>query len=455
MSSSLLEKELAHLHEQIERVSRNRDSLKDQLRLIEAELEKVSAEQQRFDAVRAVCAALDTLAELKGHDLFWEGAADDRQVAKLVERAKGRFARFEGERNGLLEQQASLKQQINACLDELTLLDYDVRDAYDREARREKEYVVEREVSPIPDRSVVMPGSREAESERYFRKALLVAVLCALFLGTLIPLLNVPEPVRPIVVVVPERLVSMLKKEPPKPEPPKEEKKHEKEKDEKAPKEELPKPTAPEVQAARKKAENTGVLAFKDSLKDLIDEDPASRLGAQAHLSNQPVAARSGRSLVALPSSVAGAGSSGGISGSGVSRDIDPSKGDRIASVGFTRVESKIAAQTEEARPVSSGPGPVRTDEEIQIVFDKYKAALYRMYNTELRRNPTLRGRIIMRITIEPGGEVSACTVQSNDLRSPELVDQIMERVKKFNFGPKDKVSKTTILYPIDFLPGG
>jgi len=27
------------------------------------------------------------------------------------------------------------------------------------------------------------------------------------------------------------------------------------------------------------------------------------------------------------------------------------------------------------------GPGPARTDEEIQIVFDRYKASFYRLYN--------------------------------------------------------------------------
>jgi hypothetical protein len=150
-----------------------------------------------------------------------------------------------------------------------------------------------------------------------------------------------------------------------------------------------------------------------------------------------------------------GGGSSGGINNAGVSRNIGSGNGNRIGGVGFTRVESTVAGLAEEARPLSSGPGPARTDEEIQIVFDKYKAALYRIYNAELRKNPTLRGKIILRITIEPGGDVSACTVQSNDLASPELVAQVLERVKKFNFGPKEMVSTTTILYPIDFLPGG
>jgi hypothetical protein len=150
-----------------------------------------------------------------------------------------------------------------------------------------------------------------------------------------------------------------------------------------------------------------------------------------------------------------GAGSSGGISHAEVSRTIGHDNGDRIGGVGFTTVQSTVVAPAEEARPVSSGPGQARTDEEIQIVFDKYKATLYRIYNNELRKNPTLRGKIVLRITIEPGGEVSLCTVQSNDLGSPDLVAQIVARVKKFHFEPKEKAPETVILYPIDFLPGG
>jgi hypothetical protein len=124
--------------------------------------------------------------------------------------------------------------------------------------------------------------------------------------------------------------------------------------------------------------------------------------------------------------------------------------------VGFARVESAVAGLAEEAgRPLSDGPGPGRTDEEIQIVFDRYKATLYRIYNKELRKDPTLRGKMLLRLIIEPGGEVSLCRVESTDLASAELVAQIVDRVERFNFGPKDGVPKTTILYPIDFLPAG
>lgn len=456
VNTSTLAEELEQLNAQIEQARQKHGALEGELRVVEAELETFSADRQRFDALRDVCNALDKLGELKADGLFWEKVQD---APGQVERARSRVARFEGEISGILKNQASLQEQIKRCRYGLDVLYEEVNDAYAREERREEEYVVEREISPVPNRSMSMPWAKQDESERRFRRAVLVALVFYLIFGTVIRLWKLPPQVRPVVAVVPERLVSMLRKLPPKPQPKPERQKEEKkpvkeqEKAEK-PKEEQQKPTVAETEAARKKAESTGVLAFKDAFKGMMEEAPAARLGAEARLSNQSVMAagqaRASRSIIAMEG---GSGGSGGINNAAVSRNIG--NGNGISGVGFTRVESTVAGLKGDTRPLSSGVGPARTDEEIQIVFDKYKAALYRMYNTELRKNPTLRGKILLRITIEPGGEVSACSVQSSDLASQELVAQVVERVKKFNFGPKEKVPKTTILYPIDFLPGG
>ena len=94
-----------------------------------------------------------------------------------------------------------------------------------------------------------------------------------------------------------------------------------------------------------------------------------------------------------------------------------------------------------------------RTDEEIQIVFDRHKSALYRLYNRELRKNPTLKGQIVLRMTIEPDGSVSMCELKSTDMKSPELSDQVVTRVRSFDFGVKEGITAVTIVYPIDFLP--
>jgi outer membrane biosynthesis protein TonB len=105
-------------------------------------------------------------------------------------------------------------------------------------------------------------------------------------------------------------------------------------------------------------------------------------------------------------------------------------------------------------RPKSRGGlGASRTDEEIQIVFDRYKSAFYRDYNRALRSNPTLQGKMVLKLTIEPDGSVSMCQLQSSDMDAPDLSSQVVGRVKTINFGAKDGVQAVTIVYPIDFLP--
>ena len=125
-----------------------------------------------------------------------------------------------------------------------------------------------------------------------------------------------------------------------------------------------------------------------------------------------------------------------------------------MPGVQVVRATSSIAPFGGGDRPKArSGLGPSRTDEEIQIVFDRYKAAFYRDYNRELRRNPTLQGKMVLRLTIEPDGAVSMCQLQSTDMDSPDLVAQVLTRVRAMNFGAKDGVLAVTIVYPIDFLP--
>jgi len=465
VNTSMLAEELAPLNAQIEQARQKRIALEGELRVVEAEIETFSADKQRYDALRDVCDALDKLVELKADELFWEGIPEAKDAVGHVERVRGRVASFEGEIRGILEKQASLQEKINQCLDELDILYEEVRDAHDREEQRKEEFVIERKVSPVPYRAMIMPWSKEAESENRFHRAVLVALLICFLFISVIPQINVPIPDRSVdVVKIPERLVKLVKKEPiPPPRPKPEQLKPDKAAKGKEPAPEPSKMAADKVQkaaAARKKAERAGVLAFKGAFEDLLDETPVAKLGTEARLSKESprVAgrARARRSLVAMQ---AKGGSSGGIGNARVSRNVGSGNVDRIGGAGigkgFARVESTIGGLGESSRPLSDGLAPGRTDEEIQIVFDRYKATLYRIYNKELRKDPTLRGKILLRISIETSGVVSMCKVESTDLASPELVSKIVERIKRFNFGPKEGVSKLTILYPIDFLPSG
>ena len=224
-------------------------------------------------------------------------------------------------------------------------------------------------------------------------------------------------------------------------------------------------PLGPEVglpAEAKPKVGNVGILAFKEKFASLAQDTVVAPLGADArHVAADEVGRPSARSLLTSNTP----GSSGGISVASLSRSVGGGggggggggngggRGGGIGGVGVGRAVSPIAPITGADRPKArGGPGPARTDEEIQIVFDRYKASFYRLYNRELRNNPALKGQMVLRLTIEPDGSVSMCVLQSTDMDAPDLAAQVVGRVRTINFGAKD-VPAVTIVYPIDFLP--
>ena len=88
-------------------------------------------------------------------------------------------------------------------------------------------------------------------------------------------------------------------------------------------------------------------------------------------------------------------------------------------------------------------------------MFDRYKSAFYRLYNRELRKDPTLRGQMVLRLTIEPDGSVSMCMLQSSDMDAPELSAQVVDRVRTINFGAKPDVQALDDRVPDRFPAGG
>jgi len=223
------------------------------------------------------------------------------------------------------------------------------------------------------------------------------------------------------------------------------------------------------------KVGKAGILALKDKIASLAKDNVVIPLGADAsHFAaddvGKPASARSllastapgssgGINVASLSRSVGGGGGGGGGGGTGGGgaggRGTGAGGGGAggIGGTGVGRVVSTIAPITGADRPKArSGPGAARTDEEIQIVFDRYKASFYRLYNRELRNNPALKGQMVLRLTIEPDGSVSMCALQSSDMDAPDLATQVVGRVRTINFGAKD-VPAVTIVYPIDFLP--
>ena len=419
-------------------------------------LEALLESSPQFQVLGDICLSLDKLAEMDAASLFWGEDYSGSQQENLLSRVSDTITGFQqkvDEINGL---KMDLQGQADLKLDTLDDLSYQLDDVLLQQEAEQDDYAIERHDTHLPFHAMHLPWATEQHDQLRFRKSLSAVFVFLLLLNTLIIFWDLPD-ISDREVVVPEYLVELVKKDKPKPRPvvKKINPKLEQKSDEKnvAKRDDKPKPTPDQKKAARKKAEASGVLAFKGSFEELLADDVDQRLGSSANLSNRASISKgdSSRNLVMAQAKQ----SSGGINSSDISRGVGGTAGTQMGTgVEFSRVESAIGTDmVADDRPLSDGVGPSRTDEEIQIVFDRYKAALYRIYNRELRKDPTLRGKMVLRITIEPNGSVSLTKVESTNMQSPGLLDGVLQRVARFNFGPKDGVPTITILYPIDFLP--
>jgi len=456
------------LREDLNQARERLDALTQELRGVDGELEALSKEQQHHELLSSACNALDQLDELGGTKLFWGEHIDASQRDALMDRVRQQVQAFQSRLDEIQGRRQVVVDKISQQEEGIEILEEDLFDAQEQEERRKLEWLVEREISALPARASIMPWSRGGEDDKRFRKSLAASLLVGLLLGLILPQIDLPLPEPWEVVEVPERLARLVREQRPLPPPPPvvEEAKPEEPKPEPEPKpiDEPVTPTdqpvlaqGPEPEPSPKKTKEEkpatkGILAFREKFDNMAAGKPSARLGNDARISAASAATpgRPERNMVTTQAP----GSSGGINLSSLSRDIGGGGGGggAMAGVQLTRVASSIGPGGGEDRPLASGHGAGRTDEEIQIVFDRHKAALYRLYNRELRNDPTLKGQMVLRLRIEPDGSVSLCQLEASDMDAPQLSAQVLDRVKTFDFGAKD-VPAITILYPIDFLP--
>ncbi len=93
-----------------------------------------------------------------------------------------------------------------------------------------------------------------------------------------------------------------------------------------------------------------------------------------------------------------------------------------------------------------------RSIEDIKLVFERHKGAIYALYNRALRDDPALQGKVVLELKIAPSGAVDSLRVISSELKAPELEQKLLARIRQFDFGAKD-VDVMVITWPVDFLP--
>jgi len=294
-------------------------------------------------------------------------------------------------------------------------------------------------------RTYDLPWEGDPDSARQFRRLLTIGLVLFVLGGLIIPFLKLPAPKETAAQAVPDRLARLMVEEKPKPPPPPPPKPLEPPKPETKP---IPQPVDRTAEA-RKKAEKQ-LNRVKDELADLR-RDLAQELPVETKNLTGAVGAESKaeRSLIASRVGTGSAGVQSSNSSRGFGSGAGSLTGHTTTSVS-SRVAS-IAADNKASRTGTSGKA-ARSQEEIELEFDRNKGAIYALYSRALRERPELQGKMVLEFTIAPSGDVTACRVVSSELNDPELERKIIARVKLIRFAAKD-VEPMTTTKPIEFFP--
>ena len=358
-----------------------------------------------------------------------------------------------------------------------------------------------------------LPWSNAADDEKRFQRIARIVMLVVLALGIVMPFLPLPKRERIEVQPLPAPMAKLLleRAATPPPPPPKPEAadkadpgKPEVAKPEKAPDKpepiksakpkEVPVPEARKpiegkppgevaIDNARRKASGVGLLAMKDQLSEMVaapaavqlKQDIKPGLGVGTGVGAGVGAGQAeGIPVRAMITSNATRGS-GGINTAAYSKDTG---GGGLAGRGTTLVEGsagggggggpgggggRAGGGSGDGSGVGgggkggtlhkggSGKGS-RSIEDIKLVFERNKGAIYAIYNRALRDDPALQGKVVLELKIAPSGEVSGLRILSSELKAEELEKKLLARIRSFDFGAKD-VDVMVVTWPVDFLP--
>ncbi|NNC77576.1 MAG: TonB family protein [Woeseiaceae bacterium] len=306
-----------------------------------------------------------------------------------------------------------------------------------------------------------LPWTSDQGQERRFKRLLGQIFIGVAVLGIVWPFIPTPEPDPNEIDELPPRIAQLLLKEKPLPPPPPPPKEEEPEPDDPEPEqvvenepepepepEPVPEPEIDETAVAREQAR--AAFTFAEDLSDLVDNELLDSVADDRDLmASVGEAERNERSMITSKVGTA----SGGINTASMSRNTG---GSGIAGRSTTQVASPVAGIGQNAaggarREGTSGKAS-RSREEIELVFDKNKGAIFALYNRALRRDPSLEGKLVLRLTIAPNGQVTACEIVSSELDDSELEQRLVQRVRLFRFEARD-VEPITTTKPIDFFP--
>jgi outer membrane biosynthesis protein TonB len=101
---------------------------------------------------------------------------------------------------------------------------------------------------------------------------------------------------------------------------------------------------------------------------------------------------------------------------------------------------------------VAGGGDSYRSNESLLAVVRRYAPGIQFCYDNELKRNPALRGKLVVTITVLASGEVSEASVTDDTLRSAAVTQCMLAQIRGWRF-PAIAQGVTSFRAPFVFTP--
>ncbi len=129
------------------------------MQAIDSELSAFAAQRERYRLLEDVCASLETLERLGAAPTFWGDQFDQPAAAEHVRAVRGRVAEYAEQVRIAEDKRRSILEGITQGGDVLAILEGDLLDVEDEEIERSLEWVVDRELGPVPERPAAAVGA--------------------------------------------------------------------------------------------------------------------------------------------------------------------------------------------------------------------------------------------------------------------------------------------------------
>jgi len=152
-----------------------------------------------------------------------------------------------------------------------------------------------------------------------------------------------------------------------------------------------------------------------------------------------------------------GAGELGAVNAGTASSGAGADLGSAVKgqSVAIGSLSASDAPSSDDASSPSGGaaaPGVYRTNASLLAVIQRYAAGIQYCYGNELKRDPSLRGKLVVAITVDAAGRVTAADIVQNTVGSQALASCALSQIRDWRF-PSIPRGVTTFQAPFVFTP--